>query len=256
MGSLVNIIKGLLNPKKGLDLKILPSQGIFYKDDFEIYIRKAEVEDVIEYEFNYIKDDLGTVIGKLKKIVEKNTSFSKNYKFDDLKSIDVVFIFLEIVKLTKSRPITISFNNEKGEIEDINFDSNSFNYFKISDPLTQYYDNINKCFVVNGYKYTLPSIGVENSLTNYLLNKQYEPDAKKYNNYSYDFTYFLGDKNNLSFDEIDNLISIFNTDIEDVEKKKIRKIIKTFSPIHKYSLKRGSRIIEINSKIDLERIWK
>ena len=29
-----------------------------------------------------------------------------------------------------------------------------------------------------------------------------------------------------------------------------------FQPIQRYSLKRGNKVIEINSKIDLEKIWK
>ena len=34
--SLINLIKGLLNLQRRLDKKTLPSQGLFYKDDFEI----------------------------------------------------------------------------------------------------------------------------------------------------------------------------------------------------------------------------
>jgi len=44
--------------------------------------------------------------------------------------------------------------------------------------------------------------------------------------------------------------------MESSELKKVRTIVKSFSPIQKYSLKRGNRVIEINSKIDLEKIWK
>ena len=97
--SLLSIIKGILNLQHKIDLKKLPSQGLFYKDDFEIYIKKANLEDIIEYEHNYDKEDLGTVISRLKKIVEKNVILSKNYSYNDIKSIDVVFLFLEIVKL-------------------------------------------------------------------------------------------------------------------------------------------------------------
>ena len=94
--NLVNLLKGLLNLQKKVDIKSLPSQGLFYNNDFEIIIKKADVGDIIEYEHDYIKDDLGLVITKLKKIVEKNTTFSSGYNFNDIKSIDVVFIFLEI----------------------------------------------------------------------------------------------------------------------------------------------------------------
>lgn len=249
------MIKGIFNPKKKIDPKILPSQGIFYKDDLEIYIKKAKMEDIIEYELDYNKNDLGTVIRKLKNLVQKNSSFSSDYTFNDLKSIDVVFIFLEIVKLTKGSPITVTFNNSVGELESINFDSKSFNYFKIGDDLMKSYDDKNKYFLISGYKYTLPTIGIEDSLTNYLISR-HDEDMKKYNEYNYDFIYFLGEKNKLEFNEIDNLIHIFNMDIEDVEREKIVTVVGSFASIHRYSLKKGNRVIEINSKIDLERIWK
>lgn len=255
--SLIHLIKGLLNLQKKLDKKILPSQGLFYKDNFEIWIKKANVSDIIEYEHNYVKDDVGVVITKLKKIVENNTFMSSGYTFSDIKSIDIVFLFLEIVKLTKGKSINLNyFDDEKGKEDIIEFGASHFNYFKIDNELMNKYDSIGKQFIINGYKYTLPTIGSENCLTNFLISKTYDSDALKYNNYNYDFTYFLGDKTIVTFDEIDNLINIFNFDMEETELKKVRSIVKSFSPIQKYSLRRGNRIIEINSKIDLEKIWK
>jgi hypothetical protein len=35
--NLLSIIKGILNINKKIDVKKLPSQGLFYKDDFEIH---------------------------------------------------------------------------------------------------------------------------------------------------------------------------------------------------------------------------
>ena len=255
--SMINLIKGLLNLQKKLDKKLLPSQGLFYKDDFEVWIKKADVGDIIEYEHDYVKDDVGVVISKLKKIVENNTILSSGYTCNDIKSIDVVFVFLEIVKLTKGKSINLNyFDDEKGKESIIEFDSSHFNYFKIDNKVMDKYDSKLKQFTIDGFKYSLPTIGVENCLTNYLLSKSYDSDALKYNSYNYDFTYFLGERNIISFDEIDNLIQIFNFDMDSSELKKVRTIVKSFSPIQKYSLKRGNRVIEINSKIDLEKIWK
>lgn len=254
---LSNVIKVLLNLQKKVDAKILPSQGLFYRDDFEIWVKKADVGDIIEYEFNYIKDDLGIVLTRLKRIVEKNTILSSGYTFSDIKSIDIVFIFLEIVKLTKNKPISISYyNDEIGKDDLIEFGKNSFNYFKIGENLMKYYDKNEKVFIVDGYKYSLPSIGIENCLTNFLVDKQYDSDALKYNGYDYNFMNFLGNKNIITFAEIDNLIQIFNFDLDDSEKSKISKVCKMFSYLQKYSLRKGNRVIDINSKIDLEKIWK
>ena len=37
--NLLNLVKNLLNLQKKIDKKELPSQGLFYKDDFEIIIK-------------------------------------------------------------------------------------------------------------------------------------------------------------------------------------------------------------------------
>jgi len=255
--NLINLFKNLLRTQKKLDIDKLPSLGLFYKDDFKIYIKKVDVQDIIEYEHNYNSDDLGSVINKLKSIVEKNTIFSKGYNFKDIKSIDVVFIFLEIVRLSKGKAIKLYYiDDEYGTEEDVEFNSIYFNYFKLSEDLKKLYDKENRQFIINDYKYTLPSIGIENCLTNYLISKSDDPNAVRFNKYNYDFTFFLGDKKSISFKEIDNLIQIFNFDMEDSEIKKVRNITKMFQPIQRYSLIKDNKIIEINSKIDLEKIWK
>lgn len=255
--NLLSLIKTLLNLQKRVNLKKLPSLGLFYKDDFEISIKKAEIDDIFEYEHNYTKNDIGVVISKLKKIVKSNTIISSGYSFEDIKSIDVIFIFLEIVKFTKGRPVSFKyFDKEIGGEDIVEFSSSYFNYFQIDDYLMNYYDNENKQFVIEGYRFSLPSIGIENCLTNFLIDKSFDRDAMKYNKFEYQFTYFLGDKNRIGFSEIENLIQIFNFDIDEDEKNKINEIVNTFHLLQKYSLRKGSKIIEINSQIDLENIWK
>jgi len=249
------LLKSLLKCEKKIEVNKLPSQGLFYNDDFELKIKKADLEDIIEYEKNYQKDDLGLIINKLKKIVEKNVIVSNGYDFLDIKSIDVVFLFLEIVKLTKGKPIYITLENELKGSTNIEFTSENFNYFFINEKLMKSYNKLEKCFEIDGFKYKLPSIGVENSLTNFLMSKVYEPNADKYNYYFYDFTYFIGNKKRLIFSEIENLIQIFNFDIEEKEMDKVKSILKKFEPIQKYSLIKDGIIYDINSKIDLEKIW-
>lgn len=254
---LIGLVKGLLKIQKKLDISKLPSQGLFYNDDFVISIQRAKVEDIIEYEFNFVKDDIGIIIQKVKKVVERNVVLSSNYHFDDIKSIDVIYIFLEIVKFTKNHNIEIKYFDENdGKESVIEFGSETFNYFKLKPDLYSLYNKYEKCFEMNGYKYALPSIGVENSLTNYLIYKSSDKDAEKYNDYNFDFTFFLSHKRNLSFNEIDNLIQIFNFEIDFEESIKIKDILNKFLPIQKYSLIRDGKIIDINSKIDLQNIWK
>jgi len=255
--NLINILKSILNVQKKVDVTKLPSQGLFYKDDFEIFIKKADIEDIIEYEWNYEKDDVGEVIFRLKKIVQKNTILTNGYKYEDIKSVDIVFLFLEIVKFTNNKKIKINyFNDNVGKNDEVTFDSVNFNYVKLDKYLLDKFDNSTKEFNIEGFRYSLPCIGVENSLTNFLIKKSNEPGSEVYNDYSYDFLYFLGHKNKLTFNEIDNLIQIFNFDMEESDKKSCRKVVQTFSNLGKYSLIKDSKVIDVTAKIDLETIWK
>lgn len=255
--NIMSLVKRVLNLRKKIDKSKLPSQGLFYKKDFEISIKKANVEDIIEYEFNFEKENIGSIIQKVKKVVENNIILNYDYIFDDLKSVDIIFIFLEIVKFTKNKSIDIIyFDEDNAKKMKIEFDAKYFNYYILKDDIKKYYNESERCFDINGYKYTLPSIGVENSLTNYLIYKLSDEDAKKYNNYSFDFTFFLSHKRNINFNEIENLIQIFNFDLDFEEKIKIKDILNLLLPMQKYSLIKNGKVIDINSKIDLEKIWK
>jgi hypothetical protein len=257
MLKLFEILSGLVNVKKDFDVRKLPSQGLFYNEDFKLQIKKADIKDIIIYENNYIKDDLGVIINEVKNIVKNNVIFKNGYSFDDLKSVDVIFLFLEIVKLTTGKNIEIQYVNEdNGKDEVIKFEISNFNYHNLPKYITKYYDSEKRQFLIDGYMFSLPSIGVENCLTNFLIKKSNLPNNLHYNDYSYDFTYFLGNKNSVSFDEVENLVQIFNFDLDEVEKNKVKRIIDIFQPLQKYSLLKDGKVIDINSKIDLEKIWK
>ena len=121
--------------------------------------------------------------------------------------------------MTKGKKINLAYFDTKTEKnEKIEFSSEYFNYFIIGD-LWNNYDDIDRSFLIDGYRYTLPSIGVENSLTKFLIDKSNKNDIGIYTDYLYDFTYFLSDKNTISFEEIDNLIQIFNFDLDEEETK-------------------------------------
>ena len=68
--------------------------------------------------------------------------------------------------------------------------------------------------------------------------------------------FFLGGKSFLSFDEIENLIEIFNSDLDESEIEKVRSIVNTFKDIVGYTLLADGRTIEIKTKINLKEIWK
>jgi hypothetical protein len=254
--NLANLVKSLLNIQKEINVGELPSMGLFYNDDFKISIKKADLEDIIEYEYKW-DNDVASVISRIKKLVKKNIVLDHGYSFGDIKSVDVIYLFLEIVKFTKGEPIFFVYIDSMGDELKIEFCSENFNYFKLDSNILEKYNADEKCFNMNGWKYTLPSIGVEDSLTEFLLEKAIEGALSDYNSYFYEFTHFSSNKNSLSFGEIDNLIQIFNFDISSEDLKTIKKIISTFYPIQKYSLRNKSgKIIDLNQKLNLEKIWK
>jgi hypothetical protein len=55
---------------------------------------------------------------------------------------------------------------------------------------------------------------------------------------------------------MENLVTIFNFDIEDSEKETISSIVNNFMRIVGYTLKLEGEVIEIKTKINLETIWK
>ena len=248
------MFNGLINQTKKLDLRLLPSQGVFYKDDFEIRIKKAKLEDIIDYEQNFDKENIYLVVESLKKVVRNNVTLTKNYTVDDIKSVDTVYLFLEIVKFTQNKKINIDyFDEESQKNEIIEFSSKNFNYFNFSDYER---DQETAEILIDGYRFSMPSIGIEHCLTHFLLLKMKLDQKTEWDTYSYDFLFFTGNKAKLTFDEMENLVIIFNYDIDSKEQQKISNIVNIFMKIVGYNLKKEDRIIEIKSKIDLEKIWK
>ena len=75
--NLYNLVRSLLGTYKEIDKTKIPSQNLFYKDDFSIRIKKAELEDIKEYETGFIKEDLSVIIEKVKAIVCMGLDHSK-----------------------------------------------------------------------------------------------------------------------------------------------------------------------------------
>lgn len=248
-----NILTGILKEKKLIKKENLPSRGYFYEDDFEVYIHKASLSNIKDYNENF-EENISSIINSIKKITRKNTSYSKDYTFDYIKSIDMIFIFMEIVKFTNKKEINIEyFSKEDNKDKTISFGPDTFNYFNPSKELLEKYDNKNKCFNIEGFSCSTPSIGVENSLVDFLLTKLGE--MEKYNNYFHDFTYFVGNKPGLELSEVNNLFELFNNDLSKKELENAKKAILEISPFQKYSLMKDNKIINIESKIKLNKIW-
>jgi len=248
---IINILNSISSATKQLNIKELPSQGLFYPANFTLAIRKASFDDIMLYNFNYIKDDLSVILTETKRIIKNNIILGENFKYEDLKSNDLLYIFFEIVKFTMNKEITIPYVDIFGNIIQVPFCADNFNYFNY-DSLKCEYNSETREFIKDGYKFSTPSVGVENCLVEYIYNLEQKGEDTDVN---YDFLFFLGNKNYLSHDEMNNLVTIFNDDIDNVEKEKIAEIIKLIYPAIGYTLKWNNKIIGLDMKIDFEKLF-
>jgi hypothetical protein len=135
----------------------------------------------------------------------------------------------------------------------LKFDSNNFNYFNFDE---YEIDEVTAEILIDGYRFSMPSIGLESSLISFLMNKTNIADANVWNNYSYDFLFFCGNKKSLTISEIENLVTLFNVDLDSSEQTKIANIVKRFMKIVGYTLVSNGKVIDVKSRLDLETIWK
>ncbi len=246
-----NIIASLLTERKTIDVRQLPSQGYFYPTDLTLSIRKAEFWDILEYESNIDRTNLLKSIECIKSVVEKCVILGSGYTYGHLKSVDIIFIFLEVVKFTNGKDIMVRFTDGYGKDREVPFGPEYFNYFDFS-PFMSKYSPETREMLMEGYRFSFPSIGVENSLTRYISSRK---DASEFKNIVFDFIFFLSGRHDLEDHEIENLIQIFNSDLDELERKKVSSIISKFSTITSYSLRVDGVKVEMKSNINLENIW-
>lgn len=234
-----------------LYIKNLPSLGLFYPKDMKIFISKVSIDDIKVYYDMYDETDYIEIFGAVKYIVRKSCIFNETYIFEHITSVDIMYIFLEIVKFTMGKDIEVIISDKDSVI----FNEKSFNYFKLSKEQLSIYNDVERAFVYKGFKYSLPTIGAEISLTNFLLQLKKDEMLEIYADISYDFLYFLGGKIDISVDEMKNLIEIFNYDLTSENKIILKKFIKEYKDFAKYSIIYNDEIIPLEN-ISLSDIWE
>lgn len=252
MSGIWNVLKSVFDHDKYVDINLseLPSRGQFYPDDLTIKIKQAEEEDIDKYHSRYIEGDFMSIFMGIKYVVKHNVKLPKNYMFENIISIDVLYIFLEIVKLTKNRDILISVGDET-----VVFGPDSFKYFEFTENYLENFDDEHKEFVYDGFRYSPPTVGAESSISRFMYEMHRENRLEEFSDSSYDFLYFLGGKAGLKNEEIINLITIFNDELEDKDKKTISRIIEEFRPVSKYMIKTKKNGVVPLENLDLKNIW-
>jgi hypothetical protein len=229
--NLITLVNSLRDIKQ-IDIQKLPTQGYFYPTDMKLSIKKASIEDIIEYNFHINQDDYFSVIFNTKEIIRKN--IITNYSYEDIKSNDIIYLFFEIVKFTTNKDILVDYNGEKVSAHD-------FNYFKYSS-LHYEYDENTREFISEGYRISMPSVGAEDSIVNYLVKRNLTED------FYFDFLFLLGNKGNLLDHEIDNLIELFNNDLDNNSINKIKEIVDKFLKSVPHSVIINDEVVLLNNK--------
>jgi len=249
--SIQDILTSLLAERRDIDVRKLPSQGLFYPEDLRLSIRKAEFWDILEYESNIDRTNILKSLECIKSVVERCAILNPPYVYGHLRSVDITFIYLAIVKFTNGRDIMVRYDDRMGVQRQVAFGPETFNYFDFS-PFMKHYNPESREMVINGYRFSFPAIGVENSLARHIANSK---DASRFKNIAFDFLFFVSGRHGLEDHEVENLIQIFNHDLDAAEREKVSAIIANFAGIVSYSLRVDGVKVEIKSNINLENIW-
>lgn len=249
-----NLLKRRKKLKK-IDTSKLPSRGLFYNDDFEIWIEKCDKDYIKEYKSQLDTTNLSKILKRITRVIVDHTSYSKGYSYRNIISIDLFFIFLEIVKYTNNKSIIIKhYDKDKGLEVGIELNEKTFDYFK-TDKIIKSYNDKEKCFELNGYMLSPPTIGVEEDLTNFLNAISSIPGSEKYNDYNYNFLYVLGGETSMDIKKLKNLVQIFNNDITKEESEKLQDAVDKILPLLKYQLIYNNESVPISYKLDLSTIF-
>lgn len=163
-----------------IDVKTLPTQGLFYPDGLEISIRAARGEEIKHWstmndqdinQLSRVDDILNYMIEKCCNV--KNPNYPGNC-WKDLKNVDRFYILLAIKEFT-----FIDGENELmvpiSEDKQIPVVKEMIDFIKIPDEIMKFYNPDEKCFIFNvagnPIKVHVPSLGVNDWLKKYVAQK-------------------------------------------------------------------------------------
>ena len=163
-----------------IDVKTLPTQGLFYPDGLEISIRAARGEEIKHWstmndqdinQLSRVDDILNYMIEKCCNV--KNPNYPGNC-WKDLKNVDRFYILLAIKEFT-----FIDGENELmvpiSEDKQIPVVKEMIDFIKIPDEIMKFYNPDEKCFIFNvagnSMKVHVPSLGVNDWLKKYVAQK-------------------------------------------------------------------------------------
>lgn len=209
-----------------VDIKFLPSQGYFYPKNIKITLYRGSSEDYNYFTKNIENSNFFGIIETIKIILKRRIDLKpSNFNFDNIKAIDIFYLFLEFIKLTTGHKIFFS---------SVEFCSDNFMYFDF-EKFTDNYNKKSREYIFNGWKFSLPSIGIETSLNRFSYDITIKGDLKKFQNSNYNLIYFLGHVSTLDYDQMINIVYTMD-DLSKEDEEYINSIVDMFSNVGIYLL--------------------
>jgi hypothetical protein len=167
-----------------IDISALPSGGRFYPAGSKLAIRPAQVSEVRHFS-TIDEGNLLDIEDKLNHIVKNCTRFNSGTKvlsYKDILEEDRIYILLSIRDLTFPEPeskLTVKATAKDGEEFDAEISAQYFQLSKVTDEIEKYYDDEARAFAIKTKSFGTimmrpPSIGVMESITNYIKVRQIE----------------------------------------------------------------------------------
>ena len=171
-----------------LDLSKFPSQGKFYREDFEIHIRAAKVAEVRAFS-TIDENNLKEVDEGLNNIVVSCSRVqygSQRGSYKDVLEEDRIYLILSIRELTfKTGEQTLMMPVSKKSCktssckaqESVELRTTNLQFNHVADTIEKYYDPVDKCYSVTTKNYGVikmapPTIGVMRAVTEYVRGRE------------------------------------------------------------------------------------
>lgn len=167
-----------------INIKDLPTQGLFYPEGTEIAIRAATTGEIRHWS-TLNEDDLSALDDMLNYVVERccTIKFPGNSlsSWKDIKEVDRFYILLAIRERTFVKGENV-LQVKISETKKIDVAKDMIDYITFDDRLMSYYDSEKRCISLKfktgkSLNVHLPSVGVTNWLKNYINRKQRQQES-------------------------------------------------------------------------------
>jgi hypothetical protein len=173
-----------------LNLSLLPSGGRFYREDFEIHIRAARVNEIRDFS-TIDEENIKDVDDKLNSILVSCTKImygSQRGSYRDILEEDRIYVILSIRELTFKNgeaKIMMPVGKKKCSVasckpqENVELKTENLQFNHVDELVEKYYDSVNRCYTIPTKNYgeltiAPPTIGVMRAITDYIRKREEE----------------------------------------------------------------------------------